>query len=83
MNPIMKYFDFDDDAIPPESIMIHHSLYKLAWYMENIIVDGNEKSEGLRKLLEAKDCFVRARMDKKYRVKKTVSGSPDDHFELD
>jgi hypothetical protein len=28
--------------------------------MEEILPDGLEKSAGMRKLLEAKDCFVRA-----------------------
>jgi hypothetical protein len=33
---------------------------ELAETMEMILPDGPEKSAGLRKLLEAKDCFVRA-----------------------
>jgi hypothetical protein len=33
---------------------------QLAWNMEDILPDGPEKTAGLRKLLEAKDCFVRA-----------------------
>jgi hypothetical protein len=28
--------------------------------MEEMLPDGPEKSAGMRKLLEAKDCFVRA-----------------------
>jgi hypothetical protein len=30
--------------------------------MENTLPDGPEKTTGLRKLLEAKDCFVRANL---------------------
>lgn len=33
---------------------------KLAEAMESFLPDGPEKSAGMRKLLEAKDCFVRA-----------------------
>jgi hypothetical protein len=33
---------------------------KLAQEMETRLPDGPEKSAGMRKLLEAKDCFVRA-----------------------
>ena len=33
---------------------------KLAQEMEASLPDGAEKSAGMRKLLEAKDCFVRA-----------------------
>jgi hypothetical protein len=33
---------------------------KLAEEMEHTLPDGPEKSAGMRKLLEAKDCFVRS-----------------------
>jgi hypothetical protein len=33
---------------------------ELANDLEKVIPDGPEKSAGMRKLLEAKDCFVRA-----------------------
>jgi len=33
---------------------------ELAQKMDETLPDGAEKSTGLRKLLEAKDCFVRA-----------------------
>jgi hypothetical protein len=33
---------------------------RLAEQMEELLPDGPEKTAGLRKLLEAKDCFVRA-----------------------
>ena len=35
----------------------------LASLMEQILPDGPEKSAGMRKLLEAKDCFVRSALD--------------------
>ena len=36
---------------------------KIAQAFETLLPDGPEKSAGLRKLLEAKDCFVRAALD--------------------
>jgi hypothetical protein len=35
-------------------------LHDLAHQMEEMLPDGPEKSAGMRKLLEAKDCFVRS-----------------------
>ena len=35
---------------------------ELASLMEKELNDGPEKSAGMRKLLEAKDCFVRAKL---------------------
>lgn len=35
----------------------------LAEQMEILLADGPEKTTGLRKLLEAKDCFVRASLE--------------------
>ena len=37
----------------------------LADLLESILPDGPEKSAGMRKLLEAKDCFVRAALESK------------------
>lgn len=34
----------------------------LAEYMKDNLEDGPEKTAGMRKLLEAKDCFVRAKL---------------------
>lgn len=35
----------------------------LAAQLESLLPDGPEKSAGMRKLLEAKDCFVRTALD--------------------
>lgn len=58
-NPIMRYFEF---AHLPEGAPrnVSASCCVIAIQMDNALVDGPEKSAGLRKLLEAKDCFVRA-----------------------
>ena len=39
-------------------------LHDLAEAMVNALPDGPELTAGLRKLLEAKDCFVRAALDR-------------------
>lgn len=58
--PIMKYFEFAH--LPPKLQAVSGSVYALAVEMDQNLPDGPEKSAGLRKLLEAKDCFVRANL---------------------
>lgn len=58
MSPIQKYFAFDH--LPESLKRISQPVGELALEMEAALPDGPEKSAGLRKLLEAKDCFVRA-----------------------
>lgn len=36
----------------------------MKWFAYGHLPESAEKTAGLRKLLEAKDCFVRARMEK-------------------
>jgi hypothetical protein len=57
-NVIMKYFEASHlpDSIRPVS----EKCADLALLMDQLLLDSPEKSAGLRKLLEAKDCFVRA-----------------------
>ena len=57
-NPILKYFEFDH--LQDKLQQISGPVYDLALTIEELLPDGPEKSAGLRKLLEAKDCFVRA-----------------------
>lgn len=58
-SPIMKFFAFDH--LPTSQAREVSGLAcRLAELMEENLPDGPEKSAGLRKLLEAKDCFVRA-----------------------
>ena len=57
-NPIMKYFDYAH--LPAELQEVSRPVGELAKSMDLVLTDGPEKSFGLRKLLEAKDCFVRA-----------------------
>ncbi len=62
-SPIMEYFTY---AHLPEKLKdVSKPLGDLAEEMDKTLPDGAEKSAGLRKLLEAKDCFVRARLTSK------------------
>lgn len=57
-SPILKFFAY---AHLPERLQsVSKPLGDLAQAMETMLPAGPEKSAGLRKLLEAKDCFVRA-----------------------
>lgn len=57
-NPIMKYFEY---AHLPEHLQkVSKPFGDMATQMNDLLPDGPEKSAGLRKLLEAKDCMVRA-----------------------
>jgi hypothetical protein len=59
-NPIMKYFSYEH--LPENLQKISKPFAELAKLMDETLPDGPEKSAGLRKLLEAKDCFVRANL---------------------
>lgn len=59
-SPIMKYFEFAH--LPPHLQDVSRPIGELAAEMEKTLPDGPEKSAGLRKLLEAKDCLVRAKL---------------------
>jgi hypothetical protein len=57
--PIVKFFSYEhltDPRLQKVSALCHD----LAVEMDRTLPDGAEKSAGLRKLLEAKDCFVRS-----------------------
>lgn len=58
--PIYRYFEFAH--LPQQLQVISQPFHDLATDMINNIPDGPEKAAGLRKLLEAKDCFVRANL---------------------
>ncbi|WP_326829669.1 hypothetical protein OIE13_05905 [Streptosporangium sp. NBC_01810] len=55
---IARYFDFEH--LPPHLQAISQPCHDLAAEMIEQVPDGPELTAGLRKLLEAKDCFVRA-----------------------
>jgi hypothetical protein len=62
-NPIMQYFAFGHLPRGPMQDM-SRACCGLAVLVDTNVKAGAEKSAGLRKLLEAKDCFVRAVMSK-------------------
>ena len=49
--------------LPPKLQEVSKPIGELAHELEAKLPDGPEKSAGMRKLLEAKDCFVRAAME--------------------
>ena len=58
-SPIMQYFNYTH--LPEgKSRNTSESVYFLAQQLDRQLPNSAEKSAGLRKLLEAKDCFVRA-----------------------
>jgi hypothetical protein len=59
-SPIMKYFEYSH--LPAHLQEISKLIGDLAKDMDNTLPDCAEKSAGLRKLLEAKDCLVRAKL---------------------
>jgi hypothetical protein len=59
-SPIMKYFYYEH--LPEHLQQVSKPIGDLAREMDESIPDGAEKSAGLRKLLEAKDCLVRAKL---------------------
>lgn len=59
--PIMKYFAYAH--LPQHLQTVSKPIGELAEQMDEALPDGPEKSAGLRKLLEAKDCLVRAALD--------------------
>lgn len=58
---VIRYFAFAH--LPPHLQTVSAPLGELAEKLETLLPDGPEKSAGMRKLLEAKDCFVRSALD--------------------
>ncbi len=58
--PILKFFEYEH--LPDNLKWISQECAKLALEMSDKLPVNAELSAGLRKLLEAKDCFVRANL---------------------
>lgn len=58
---LLRWFDYEHLSGKPRTIS--HSCSYLASSLVEELPDGPELTAGLRKLLEAKDCFVRASID--------------------
>lgn len=58
---LLRWFDFDHlEGLAQVTSM---TCFQAAHHMVRELPDGPELTAGLRKLLEAKDCFVRAAID--------------------
>ena len=57
----MKYFDYEH--LPEKLQAVSKPIGDVARQMNESLPDGAEKCAGLRKLLEAKDCLVRAALE--------------------
>lgn len=55
---VMQYFTYDH--LPSHLQDVSRACATIANFMAILLPDSPEKTAGLRKLLEAKDCFVRA-----------------------
>ena len=58
---LIKYFE--SGHLPPRLRAISRKFHTLALEIDKELPNGPEKSAGLRKLLEAKDCAVRSALD--------------------
>ncbi|MEU1805830.1 hypothetical protein [Streptomyces sp. NPDC019937] len=58
---IARYFDFEH--LPAGLQTVSRLFHDLAQELLDLLPDGPELTAGLRKLLEAKDCAVRAALD--------------------
>lgn len=59
----IKYFTYEH--LPTDLQVVSKPISDLAHMLEDMLPDGPEKSAGMRKLLEAKDCFVRSMLEKR------------------
>ena len=62
-SPIIKYFAYAH--LPAKLQEVSKPIGDVAMQLDEALPDGPEKSAGLRKLLEAKDCFVRQALENK------------------
>ena len=54
----MQYFEYSH--LPEKLQAVSKPICEVAHHYNDTVKPGHEKTEGLRKLLEAKDCLVRA-----------------------
>ena len=60
-NRMLKWFD--SRHLKPDLEVLVDCCLVLAEEMDDRLEEGPEKTAGMRKLLEAKDCFVRAKLE--------------------
>ncbi|MFG6083811.1 hypothetical protein ACEUZ9_000043 [Paracoccus litorisediminis] len=66
MNRLLKWLRHDH--LPPHLQSVVKPIDQLAREMDATLSEGPEKTAGMRKLVEAKDCFVRARIEQDEEV---------------
>ena len=57
-SPILKFFEYHH--LPADLQYVAQQFHFLAQNLDAQVMDSEEKEMGFRKLLEAKDCMVRA-----------------------
>jgi hypothetical protein len=75
-SPIMRHFTFGH--LPPHLAAVSMAAASLAKEIDENLPDCAEKSAGLRKLLEAKDCFVRAAIEANHPAESQAAGIEKD-----
>lgn len=55
---VLKFFEYAH--LPPSFRQVSEGIHDIAYMMADGLPENAELTVGLRKLLEAKDCFVRA-----------------------
>lgn len=60
-NRLTKFFV--SDHLPPELREVSQLFERMAHFLDGGFDETAEKTAGMRKLLEAKDCFVRAKLE--------------------
>lgn len=73
---IMRHFTFGH--LPPHLAAVSMTVASVAKEIDNNLPDCAEKSAGLRKLLEAKDCFVRAAIEAHHPAQAQAAGIEKD-----
>jgi hypothetical protein len=73
-NPIMQFFAYEH--LPKSLHPVSKAIGDVARLMEQNLPASAETSAGLRKLLEAKDCFVRAALDKRVERAPAPTSAP-------
>lgn len=61
MNRLLKWLHHDH--LPAHLQAVVQPIDALARELDATLAEGPEKTAGMRKLIEAKDCFVRARLE--------------------
>ncbi len=75
MNRLARFFEFSH--LPEHLQAVSKPFHDLAKQIENLIPDNEEKHMAFRKLLESKDCAVRAALPDPNYVNVTIGPKPE------